>query len=339
VAIGSGPDAVPSLTGECGAPSTTAPPSSTASETATETATETASETATETASETASETATETASETATETASETATETASETGTETEYPGTSETATETEYPGTSFTVSYGTALPTGSSSPIDVYPTSTILYPTYNGTETDSAGPTAYPTYTSTYTSSNVRTHSGYETTDYVILTTTYCPGNEGPSPSVTYAPKPTYTTTYKVRQTYTVTQCPPTVTNCPIGHVTTEESYTTLTWHPEAPVTTVVGLESIAPWGPGGVVHYPTTPVSEAHYTTTPASEAHYTTYPGGEAYYPTTTLATSPSYVGSTANTYPTASQIVTAGAGKVKSGVFAAGIVAAVAMIF
>lgn len=198
-------------------------------------------------------------------------------------------------------------TLVPTGWSS-TGAYPTSTALYPTYNGTET--TGPTAYPTYTSTYTSSKIHTLSGYETTDYVTLTTTYCPGNETPSPTVTYAPKPTYTTTYKVKEVTTIS-----------GVITTKESYTTMTWCPEAPVTTVEGLQSIAPWGPGGEAHYH--PTTDAHYPTT-------------EAHYPTTTLATSPSYVGSTAVAYPTTSQIVTAGAGKAKSTVMAVGVVAAIA---
>ncbi|KAL6878962.1 aspartic peptidase domain-containing protein [Trichoderma novae-zelandiae] len=55
----------------------------------------------------------------------------------------------------------------------------------------------------------------------------------------------PAPTYTSTFTKTNVYTVTSCPPSVTNCPVGHVTTEVVMSYTTWcpvedgpHPTAP-----------------------------------------------------------------------------------------------------
>lgn len=43
------------------------------------------------------------------------------------------------------------------------------------------------------------------------------------------------PTYTSTVRTTRTYTITSCAPTVTNCPVGHVTTETITSLTTWCP--------------------------------------------------------------------------------------------------------
>ncbi|KAL7925573.1 aspartic peptidase domain-containing protein [Trichoderma austrokoningii] len=43
------------------------------------------------------------------------------------------------------------------------------------------------------------------------------------------------PTYTSTFTTTNVYTVTSCPPSVTNCPVGHVTTEVVVAYTTWCP--------------------------------------------------------------------------------------------------------
>jgi chitinase len=91
------------------------------------------------------------------------------------------------------------------------------------------------------------------GEVTTDVITYLTTYCPGSETATPTVTADPKTTYTDTYTMTTVYTVTVCPAMVTDCPVGKLTTATYLSTTTWCPgqiKVPVTTA-GTEGY-PWG---------------------------------------------------------------------------------------
>ncbi|UNI16977.1 hypothetical protein JDV02_003359 [Purpureocillium takamizusanense] len=55
-----------------------------------------------------------------------------------------------------------------------------------------------------------------------------------------TTTAAPPTTYTSTVRTTRTYTITSCAPTVTNCPVGHVTTETITSLTTWCPGGETT---------------------------------------------------------------------------------------------------
>jgi chitinase len=71
----------------------------------------------------------------------------------------------------------------------------------------------------------------------TDIIVLTTTYCPGNPTPTPSVIATPSAPAQKTLTIYTTtvYTVTSCAPAITNCPakLGAVITDTiiAYTTV------------------------------------------------------------------------------------------------------------
>ncbi|UNI13831.1 Chitinase [Purpureocillium takamizusanense] len=130
------------------------------------------------------------------------------------------------------------------------------------------------------------------GHVTTETIPIYTTVCPVTEtqGPKP-----PKPTHTkpssssaawttSTVYTTKVHTVTACPPQVTNCPVGHVTTETVplYTTV-----CPVTeTETGkVPQPTPSVPGG---NPVNPVNPPKATTTTGATSTLTktvTVPGG------------------------------------------------------
>ncbi|KAK4085985.1 CAZyme family GH18 [Purpureocillium lilacinum] len=128
------------------------------------------------------------------------------------------------------------------------------------------------------------------GYVTTETIPIYTTVCPVTETEAPK---PPKPTHTkpsssaawTTSTVYTTkiHTVTACPPQVTNCPVGHVTTE----TIPWYTTVcPVTeTETGkVPQPTPSVPGG---NPVNPVNPPEATTTTAATSTLTetvTVPG-------------------------------------------------------
>ncbi len=121
-----------------------------------------------------------------------------------------------------------------------------------------------TVYTTTVRTVTKCPPTVHcptGGYVTTETIPLYTTVCPvtatktdSHKPTTPAQTNKPGhsqgPTTITT-KVTKVYTITSCAPTVTNCPIGHVTTEVSTTTY----------CPGEQTGVPTGPGSV------PVSSA------------------------------------------------------------------------
>ncbi|KAH9900137.1 hypothetical protein F4778DRAFT_158388 [Xylariomycetidae sp. FL2044] len=99
-----------------------------------------------------------------------------------------------------------------------------------------------TIYTTSVHTVTSCPPTVHDcpagGYVTTEIISIGVTVCPvtatatGSSSPQPTTTIPTIPSgYTTrTVEVTKTYTITSCKPTVTNCPVGSVTTEVSVTT-------------------------------------------------------------------------------------------------------------
>ncbi|PTB42197.1 uncharacterized protein TrAFT101_008706 [Trichoderma asperellum] len=52
---------------------------------------------------------------------------------------------------------------------------------------------------------------------------------------APAYATTAAPTYTSTFTTTNVYTITSCPPSVTNCPVGHVTTEVVTAYTTWCP--------------------------------------------------------------------------------------------------------
>lgn len=86
--------------------------------------------------------------------------------------------------------------------------------------------------------------------------VFTNSTIPASASSTASASGSPTPTtYTSTYTTTKVHTITSCPPIVTNCPIGHKTTEIIVVTTTWCPEegssiknAPTGTAV------PVGPG-------------------------------------------------------------------------------------
>ncbi|CAM1510670.1 Fc.00g010050.m01.CDS01 [Cosmosporella sp. VM-42] len=98
-----------------------------------------------------------------------------------------------------------------------------------------TEGESTTAEPTETETQASTfSTLSSSHYWNTTSAATTTT---GGQGGS---TTAP-PTLTSTIITTSVHTITSCPPTVTNCPIGHVTTEVITSYTTYCPGNEVTT--------------------------------------------------------------------------------------------------
>ncbi|KAI1107119.1 hypothetical protein F4804DRAFT_298619 [Jackrogersella minutella] len=155
------------------------------------------------------------------------------------------------------------------------------------------------------------------GYVTTEIISIGTTVCPVTASgllPEPTATASASEGFTTsTVEVTKVYTITSCKPTVTNCPVGVVTTEVSTT----------TTVCPIGSASPSsGPGksaGNTGAASKPVESASVASTPETEI---TVPNGASTpYPSATdSAATPSAAGSgsetnvlvTATVYPLSS---------------------------
>ncbi|XXH03554.1 metalloendopeptidase [Hypoxylon texense] len=136
-------------------------------------------------------------------------------------------------------------------TSAPVTSYP-ATSSYPgnsnSYAVSDSASEYPggelttsTIYATTVYTVTScaptvTNCPAGGSYVTTEVISIGVTVCPvtetGGSSPKPTTTTAAVPEgYTTsTVEVTKTYTITSCAATVTNCPVGAVTTEVSVTT-------------------------------------------------------------------------------------------------------------
>lgn len=141
----------------------------------------------------------------------STTTTTTTSPTSSSTEVTTTSSTSTTTD--ATTSATSTTTGVTTSSSVPTTTDVTTSSV-PTSTGVTTSSGS-----TITS-MTSSSVPTGTGITSMPWSNMTTTAAP---------------TYTSTYLTTTTYTITSCAPTVTNCPVGHVTTEVITSYTTWCP--------------------------------------------------------------------------------------------------------
>lgn len=144
------------------------------------------------------------------------------------------------------SSTPAYPTSTPTGDEeddcpadeTETDSYPTETPSgYPTSSGVDMTTS--TAYTTIVETVTScaptvTDCPANSGtpYVTTKTVALYTTVCPVSETAESVTPTAPVTVsyITSTAYVTKTYTITSCAPTVTNCPVGKVTTSVATST-------------------------------------------------------------------------------------------------------------
>ena len=181
----------------------------------------------------------------------------------------------------------------------------------------------PTGFPngTYTPTHTTK-------YPTsTDYPITSTDYPIGSTdypvtpyptgGPYPTGTTGP--TYTWTYYSTTCYTVTECPKTKTDCPVGHYTTE---------------TYTSYSTYCPTPTGN--SYPAKEDEPEHYDYPIGDDEPEKPYPtgGSKAEYPKTTLGTAVA-VPITTSTYK---PVVTAGVGRMAASAAAALAVAVLAAL-
>ncbi|RSL41721.1 hypothetical protein CEP53_012590 [Fusarium sp. AF-6] len=82
----------------------------------------------------------------------------------------------------------------------------------------------PVVYPTPSASSVSTEVN-HPSYSTTNGGGFTTIYTHPVYPNTNSTTVKPTQYTTSTVYTTKTYTITKCPPTVTDCPVGHVTTE------------------------------------------------------------------------------------------------------------------
>ncbi|KAF5252636.1 hypothetical protein FANTH_2531 [Fusarium anthophilum] len=192
VAIGTGPNAVPDLVGECGSDSTTTSGAPTSTETASESVTESVS--------------------------SAETTADTTLSFST-------------TRYSNTTFTTSKPGSTSTGGSNNTYVLPTASAPSTTITSTVTTSK------VYTVTACPPSVTDCPvGHVTTEIITSLTTYCPGSEatGVAPQPTKGPvKSTLTST----RVYTITSCPGSG-SCNKGDVTTEIVHNTQIINPEQP-----------------------------------------------------------------------------------------------------
>ncbi|OTA70256.1 hypothetical protein K449DRAFT_7007 [Hypoxylon sp. EC38] len=187
---------------------------------------------------------------------------------------------------------------------------------YPTLGQTTTSSYAVPSSSSEASQYTTSTIYTTSvhtitscaptvtncpagGYVTTETISIGTTVCPVTEGgssPKPTTTVSVPEDYTTsTVEVTKTYTITSCKPTVTNCPVGSVTTEISVTTTVF----PVGNT-SPSSSKPIGNTGAESYP---VESTGAASKPESQSPTATSVSSTGYLATTGSAATPSVTGS------------------------------------
>ncbi|KAF5675778.1 aspartic-type signal peptidase [Fusarium heterosporum] len=221
VAVGTGPNAVPDLVGECGSGSTSTSELPTSTETASVT------ESVTESASESMSETLTETVSSAET-TGNTTISTKASQTfATYTRYSNT--TFISTKYAGT-------TGGPAGGPGQSYVLPATTVPSTTVTATVTTSK------VYTVTACPPSVTNCPvGHVTTETITHLTTYCPGSDATPSGNHGAPQPTkgpVRTVITSTRVHTITKCPGSGPCAEGGMPTTEIVYKTQLMHPEQP-----------------------------------------------------------------------------------------------------
>ncbi|OAQ85755.1 peptidase A1 [Purpureocillium lilacinum] len=140
-------------------------------------------------------------------------------------------------------------TTTTTASSSTVP--PTTSSSKPTITSvTNSTTAVPTTTPKTSTHATVSHTHGHNS------TVTSKPSHPSSSKPFPTVTWhnttAP-PTYTSTYTSTNTYTVTSCPPYVTGCPIGSVTTETITGTTTWCPGQSSSSALPPTTTAPPSP--------------------------------------------------------------------------------------
>lgn len=154
---------------------------------------------------------------------------------------------------PVSSSTSSSSTAAPTKSSSSAVSSSAVSSTHPTSSSQVTSKTG-TGSPSSTASNTKSQSQT---------IVSSSTKSGASSTAKPSVTHSftnsssiigtqtsAQPTYTSTFTTTTVYTITSCPPVVTNCPIGHKTTEIVEVTTTWCPGESLTkTPVGPTTVA------------------------------------------------------------------------------------------
>jgi hypothetical protein len=234
VAIGKGPDAVPALEGDCGKPQTT-----------------------TTSTSSTASTTSSSVASTSSTAVTSTTSSSVASTTSTAVSSNSSSSVAPTTTAPTGNNSTGITSQTLTSSTAPIS--------------TSSSWLNTTAPVTYTSTFTTTSVHTITscppyvtacpvGSVTTETIIGTTTWCPGNTTPEPSHTMTEQPTITSApsitsvFTTTKTHTITSCPG-EGSCTKGQVTTEVITSTTYLCPESTATLTIPQTSTCREGDSG------------------------------------------------------------------------------------
>ncbi|KAL3957372.1 hypothetical protein ACCO45_007950 [Purpureocillium lilacinum] len=140
-------------------------------------------------------------------------------------------------------------TTTTTASSSTVP--PTTSSSKPTITSvTNSTTAVPTTTPKTSTHATVSHTHGHNS------TVTSKPSHPSSSKTFPTATWhnttAP-PTYTSTYTSTNTYTVTSCPPYVTGCPIGSVTTETITGTTTWCPGQSSSSALPPTTTAPPSP--------------------------------------------------------------------------------------
>ncbi|EGX88046.1 yapsin, putative [Cordyceps militaris CM01] len=275
VAFGKGADAVKPLQGECGqsagtSSSTTTSPAATSSSAQTSSAPTTVSSSLTASSSSQTSSVTTSSKSQTS-------ATSSRSQTSATPSRNPTSSITTSTVRSVTSSSSSQAANLPASSVSivtgiPTSSVPTSTRVPPssvpggtgipsssirTRIGTSTSSIStgtgqPTSSKPTSTGVSNSSVCNGSAITTSSAVHPTGTGSTSSthlRNATSAVTAAP--TYTFTYLTASTYTITSCPPVVTNCPVGRVTFELVTTYTTWCPDELATPTGSAGSDEGW----------------------------------------------------------------------------------------
>ncbi|KAL7622982.1 hypothetical protein AAE478_006661 [Parahypoxylon ruwenzoriense] len=165
--------------------------------------------------------------------------------------------------------TDSLSSSLVTSSGYSVSASATATSSYGTITSSsdEPEMTTSTIYTTsiYTITSCAATVTNcpAGNYVTTEIISIGTTVCPVTatvSQPQPTTTTtstaAPGGYTTRTIEVTKTYTITSCKPTVTNCPVGSVTTEVSVT----------TTVCPIENATPSSSSGSSSIPSSSISK-------------------------------------------------------------------------
>lgn len=157
-----------------------------------------------------------------------------------------------------TTSTASHTSTKTTSTEKTTSTSVTKTSSTETASKTHTESETKTHTKSETKTHTKSETKTHTKETSTPSVTSTT-----GTATKPTITSTThwgntttaSPTYTSTFTTTKVYTITSCPPTVTNCPVGHITTEIITSLTTWCPgENPQPTVTTTVSV-PGCPGG------------------------------------------------------------------------------------